>query len=190
MEWHEIPGWTCEGTTRLYYETALRLRRGLVVEVGVAYGKSLAFAASVMPPTVRIVGIDTWRDHMGGDNLAPEVCAAMRAHGTALDACRANLEACGVLDRVELIQAESVHAAERFGEAMCDLVFIDANHTLDALREDIAAWRPKVKPDGMLAGHDYSWDQFPGVIQAVCEAFGARRRVIDGVVWKVEGREL
>jgi hypothetical protein len=34
----------------------------------------------------------------------------------------------------------------------------------------VAAWLPKVRPGGMLAGHDYT-PEIPGVYQAVTESF-------------------
>lgn len=57
-----------------------------------------------------------------------------------------------------------------------DLVFIDANHEYTQVKKDILAWLPKVRPGGILAGHDYAPDipMFFGVKQAVDELFGNR----------------
>lgn len=59
-------------------------------------------------------------------------------------------------------------------------VFIDADHTYEACKEDIEAWWPHVAPGGVLIGHDYH--SFPGVKKAADE-FG-----IDGtegdLFWK------
>ena len=35
-----------------------------------------------------------------------------------------------------------------------DFVFIDGDHSTEAVTADIEAWLPKLKPDGVLAGHD------------------------------------
>ena len=43
-----------------------------------------------------------------------------------------------------------------------DFVFLDADHSQEAVRADIAAWWPAVKGGGLLGGHDYC-DEFPGV---------------------------
>lgn len=48
----------------------------------------------------------------------------------------------------------SVDAAKKFKDESLDFVFIDAGHEYDAVKEDILAWFPKVKPGGILAGHD------------------------------------
>lgn len=50
----------------------------------------------------------------------------------------------------------SVAAAKDFAKHSLDFVYIDANHALEYVIADIAAWAPIVKPGGILAGHDYA----------------------------------
>jgi len=42
-----------------------------------------------------------------------------------------------------------------FPDSFFDFVYIDANHKLEFIREDIKLWWPKVKSGGIFAGHDY-----------------------------------
>jgi predicted O-methyltransferase YrrM len=60
----------------------------------------------------------------------------------------------------------SLEAAAQFEDNSIDFVFIDAAHEYEFVKEDIAAWYPKVKPGGLFAGHDYNWT---GVHKAVSE---------------------
>lgn len=57
--------------------------------------------------------------------------------------------------QLHLIRMPSVQAATKFPDGFFDLVYIDALHTRQAVLDDIAAWHPKVKKGGILAGHDY-----------------------------------
>ena len=52
-----------------------------------------------------------------------------------------------------------------------DLVFIDADHSYETTKRDIELWAPKVKPGGILGGHDYNNPDYPqwGVARAVTE---------------------
>lgn len=50
-----------------------------------------------------------------------------------------------------------------------DMIFIDAEHTYEGVKKDIALWKPKTKI--LLCGHDYS-NGWPGVKQAVNEMLG------------------
>ena len=52
------------------------------------------------------------------------------------------------------------------------LVFIDATHSEESVREDIKLWAPKVRSGGIVCGHDYNNKRFPGVKVAVDEYFG------------------
>lgn len=88
-------------------------------------------------------------------------------------------------DRATVIEADTVHAAAQVPDASLDFVFIDADHSYEAVRRDISAWRSKVKPDGWLGGHDYN-RKFPGVINAVDFTFGRNHVVtLPGSIWSV-----
>lgn len=54
-----------------------------------------------------------------------------------------------------------------------DMIFLDANHELQAVRRDIELWHPRVRPGGVLVFHDYGHSAFPGVKEAVDEVFGS-----------------
>jgi hypothetical protein len=84
----------------------------------------------------------------------------------------ANLSRAGVLSRVTAHRCESPAAAARFEDLSLDFVFLDARHEYDAVRQDLAAWWPKLRPGGLFAGHDYIWS--PGVRAAV-DAFVAEQ---------------
>ncbi len=75
-----------------------------------------------------------------------------------------------VLHVVEPVRMLSTDAAKKYANESLDFVYIDADHTYEALKEDITAWFPKVKQGGILGGHDYC-QSFPGVIKIVDEVF-------------------
>jgi len=79
------------------------------------------------------------------------------------------------LPQVTFLHGPSVEMAKQIPDGALDLVFIDADHSEAAVREDIRAWLPKVRQDGVIAGHDYGSRNHPGVKIAVDEAFARRR---------------
>ena len=52
-----------------------------------------------------------------------------------------------------------------------DMVFIDGGHQYHEARGDIWIWRENLRPDGILAVHDYEKSEkiWPGVDRAVCD---------------------
>lgn len=84
--------------------------------------------------------------------------------------------------RLTLLEKRSLEAAAWLEPASLDFVFIDADHSYQAVRDDIAAWRTRLKPGGWLCGHDYDPRKFPGVVAAVDDAFPNAQKGMD-FVW-------
>ncbi len=88
--------------------------------------------------------------------------------------------------RVELVQGFSTDAADRFDDGFFDVVYVDANHTYDAVLADLEAWAPKIKEGGRLMGHDYTTRpealaQGFGVVEAVEKFCTTRGWAISGL---------
>lgn len=57
--------------------------------------------------------------------------------------------------RVKLVRNRSVEASSEFKDGELDFVYIDANHDYRHVLEDMDSWFSKLKPGGLLGGHDY-----------------------------------
>ena len=68
--------------------------------------------------------------------------------------------------RCEIFTTTSVDAAAKISEV--DVVYVDGDHSYEAVKKDIDTWWTKIPEGGVLCGHDYhaGW---PGVVQAVDE---------------------
>lgn len=79
-----------------------------------------------------------------------------------------------VWDKLEIsiIQNFSVEASKSFQDKSLDFVFIDADHSYNAVTADINSWLPKLKNTGILAGHDYTEEYKNSVVPAVNDFFG------------------
>lgn len=58
-------------------------------------------------------------------------------------------------DRVQIVRASGRDAAHHIPDESLDFVYIDANHAYSAVISDLYDWYPKVRPGGILSGHDY-----------------------------------
>jgi hypothetical protein len=57
--------------------------------------------------------------------------------------------------RIKVIKNFSLEACKQFSDEYFDFIYIDADHTEAAVYADLNAWWKKVRPGGILAGHDY-----------------------------------
>lgn len=79
---------------------------------------------------------------------------------------------------------ESPSIAAAFRDGSYDIVYIDAEHTCEAVLRDIAAWAPKAIR--LVCGHDYH--AFPGVKQAVDAMFSEVQ--VEANVWQAKAENL
>lgn len=144
------------------------------VEVGVYKGELSVYLLTSLPQ-LRLYMVDAWAEipeghpyRRTGDRLAKSTQEEWDAIRREAD-CKTSF----AVSRRRTLSLDSVEAAELLNDASMDLVFIDAAHDYESVKADIAAWWPKVRPSGILCGHDYGKRRLPGVTQAVNE-FAAR----------------
>lgn len=72
-------------------------------------------------------------------------------------------------NRIEMIKGYSPSAADFVEDNSLDFIYIDGMHTYNEVKADIDAWWNKLKVGGILAGHDYHLEDWPGVYNSVNE---------------------
>lgn len=139
----------------------------LGAELGVFQGKTFLHLLSTCPD-LHLIGVDLWQaqpekdGEIGGRSYS--------AHDLEAYHQKLRVRMATYIDRCSVLRMATVDAAKQFPDGYFDFAFIDADHTYEGVKADIEAWRPKVSK--CLTGHDWNEEDFPGVIQAVREAFG------------------
>jgi len=148
------------------------------VEVGVWKGMSACYMAVEIinsKKNIKFDCIDTW-DYV---ETSAEISAGMctNLYEIFLD----NIKP--VQHIINPIRALSWGGANYYKDNSLNFVFIDAAHDYDSVSKDLKAWYPKIKPGGIISGHDYGWE---GVNRAVKEFFKDKYSIIeDGPCWLV-----
>ncbi len=175
--WKDIGGWF---DFQDIYDSAVAkapTTGGRFVEVGCWLGSSTVYMAQAIRSSgkeIEFFAVDTWEGSRS--DITGPLAKEMNSGGSTLyDRFLGNLADCGVSDLVQAVQGRSVEAAKLFEGESLDFVFIDADHEYEAIKADIAAWLPKVKIGGVIAGHDIGWG---GVKQAVYEKFPGQVEVV------------
>jgi hypothetical protein len=84
--------------------------------------------------------------------------------------------------RIKLISNDSISESNNYENNFFDIVYIDASHDYESVKNDILHWLPKVKQNGFLCGDDYL-NTWPGVMRAVNEVFGDKFYVVGETQW-------
>jgi predicted O-methyltransferase YrrM len=152
---------------RLYSDMANKFPSGSIfVEVGVYEGKSFSYLvveALNAGKEFKMHAVDSFTFHDEHKNK------------NILDVFIENMMP--VDGKYEILIGQSWEAASAFEDKSLDFVFLDADHRAHNFRKDVLAWLPKIKPGGILAGHDYCDPRYydnehPGVAEVVHEQFG------------------
>ena len=76
-------------------------------------------------------------------------------------------------DFTTIHHGQSEKASKLFEDKAFDFIWVDGDHTEKGCRLDVEAWLPKMKPHGIIAGHDYLFSSQEGyVADAVNDIFG------------------
>ena len=75
---------------------------------------------------------------------------------------------------LEINSGKSIAVVNQFPDSYFDWIYIDTDHTYKTTSSELDLYRPKMKPNGIICGHDYiigNWDGMLryGVMEAVSE---------------------
>jgi precorrin-6B methylase 2 len=156
----EIPGWMTETEMRWLHAQAREM--GSIVEIGSLIGRSSAALLSGCKGPVYC--IDCWT----GDNASGK---------------QYFLANVGHYPNLHMIHDYAHNVVNAVPDV--DMTFIDGEHTLKAVAEDVRDWFPKTRV--LLCGHDYGHPDYPGVKDLIDSAFEGRFAVAPGTsIWYVE----
>jgi predicted O-methyltransferase YrrM len=150
-------GWFNHGSKIL--ELVAQHQPKVCVELGTWLGASaIPVARLIRQWGGSLTCVDTWAGAIDGE-------AAGQVAPWMLLSCARNLMQAGVSANVHLINAKTTEAAQWWSQPI-DYLYVDADHSYEAVLEDLRLWVPHVKPGGLVLGDDYGNDMFPGVKQA------------------------
>lgn len=135
----EIPN--CDRTDLPGFFVQMGFEKG--AEIGVMHGKfSVLFAKAGLEH----YAIDPWLVYgdypSGSQEKADAEYQSARSLLQPFSKCR-------------IIRKTSMEAVQDFEDNSLDYVYIDGNHQLRYVVEDICEWSKKVRPGGVVSGHDY-----------------------------------
>jgi hypothetical protein len=142
------------GGMRLWHRPFDRLPlRGVGAEIGVYRGMHAKDLLWLHSGIDELWLVDPYAEFAGGLPYLPE--ARVAAHRTFKNS-----------GQIRWLEVGSPACANHLPDL--DFCYIDGSHEYEAVRRDIAALWPKIRPGGVLGGHDF-FEGFPGVIRAVTE---------------------
>jgi len=164
--------------------------------LGVYFGRDTAYMATILRHLGRdgfhITGVDKFSDAPCADWAPDQRGKSWEEAGFGpaprIDVTRANLEALGLMDHVSLHAATAEDFLDTTGEVF-DFIYVDTSHDYATTRDTILRALPRLTPQGLIAGDDFSDEGTWGVAQAVRELCPGVR-VFGNWIWFGAGVEF
>lgn len=169
-----VSGWTSEVELDLLYQYASQVT-GAIVEIGSWQGRStIALAQGAKISGQKVYAIDTFH---GGENT-PELEKYFTKENpdNILQKFQVNIQRSGLEDYVIVKRGLSNEIIKQWTEPI-GMIFIDGDHSYQAVKQDINDWMPFLEIGGIAAFHDYrpnpkqkNYETRKGVLMAVTES--------------------
>lgn len=131
----------------------------VAAELGCAEGY---FSADLLRGGLTLYMVDAWETlKVKGDGSMPQ-----EWHDKNFNEAMKRVREFG--NRAIVLRGMTKDMAELVPDNSLGLLYLDAGHTYEAVKEDLNTWYPKLVKGGVCAGHDFLSPQY-GVQQAVME---------------------
>ncbi len=150
------------------------------VEIGVYKGK---FSEKFCQEGLSLYAVDPWQIYSG--YKAPQDQKILDLQYERAKKILSHYPQCTITRKA------SMDALQDFADESLDFVYIDGNHNLKYVVEDICSWSKKVRNGGIMSGHDYFYvdpmnpqkvSHIPHAVKAYTNSYNIKN-------WFVLGRE-
>lgn len=117
-------------------------------------------------PHLTVIGVDLWAPQP--DNTGPENYIHWN-HEQHEQIVRQASSSFG--DRAIIYKMYTHEAVKKVKPGTLDFIFIDADHSSQAVRTDLLDWIPKLKSTGMIIGHDINWVSVKCVVDEIVPGY-------------------
>jgi len=148
-------------------------KRKLIIEIGSWHGKSARAMGDNLIEGGIIYCIDTWNGTIA-EQSTNHASAKWRDGDHAFYEFLQNNMDLIQAGKIIPLRMNSKNAAEFFKEKgiLADMIFIDADHSYEAVCQDIDTWKHVIKDDGLFCGHDFkAWEGVDRALSQKLESF-------------------
>ena len=187
IPWHvinKIPGWLHMDEAKWLFNISKSMPGScVIVEVGSFCGRSSVAIASGLPVNGWLHCVEPFTFHPPNDEISIEFNKLISSGLSQQDYFIKVTSGYNVI----IHKDKSPGVAKSFANDSVDMVFIDANHGKIEVWNDLSAWWPKIKRNGIMCGHDFSpW--WMGVKRSVMKFTKLNRleyRIVAGSIWVI-----
>lgn len=127
-----------------------------IVEVGSFQGVSTMLFAMFAK---KVYSVDSY------DYVVPPTGRIPSHDQLFVDAEKVFIERTKDISNIVKIKKPSVEAALDFKDESIDIVYIDAEHDYNSVKNDVRAWKGKVKKGGLISGHDWWLEHIERIVK-------------------------
>ena len=152
--------------------------KGLGIEVGVYLGEFSKFILQNCP-NLNLILLDCWQEQ------PLEIYTDSLNNSNVVNMNRIVKTMHNILDnynRARIIKGFSEEFSNIFINEIFDFIYIDGNHSYEAVKSDLNNWYPKLKKGGLFCGHDYvdglhGNGAIPFGVKSAVDEFGVKNNI-------------
>ena len=147
--------------------------KAMAVEIGAYAGEGTLTLSNYFN---LVIAVDPWLNGYDKNDLASEQ--------VSMDIVfKKFIEKISNIKNIKYIPAFSKNAIKFFNDQSIDFLYIDGDYRYEAVINDIALWTKKIKKNGIISGHDFS---FKSVNEAIKHFFPNKKiELFDGDSWGI-----
>lgn len=145
-----------EVRTEIFYPKIDQLDDGILVEIGTFVGGNACRVANYIKERKKKITLFTIDNFQFG-NISQKGfdMANLSRDENFYNVYKENVDQCNLNDIICYTNSDSIEASQNFKNDTIDLIFIDGAHNEVYCRDELMAWIPKIKPGGIISGHDW-----------------------------------